>query len=67
MQIDQKPANGPEGHLTADEQNQRLQALVGELLKANQELRFKVASLEQQAGSKQHAIKTATVLAGFMF
>jgi hypothetical protein len=67
MQIDQKPANAPEEQVTEDGQNQRLQALVGELLKANQELRFKVASLEQQAESKQHAIKTATVLAGFMF
>jgi hypothetical protein len=38
---------GPAGHL--EENNRRLELLVGELLKANQELRFKVALLEKPA------------------
>ena len=59
MQIDQKLAHAPEQDLTADEQNQRLQALVGQLLKTNQELRFKVASLEHQAENSMRRTWTA--------
>jgi hypothetical protein len=67
MRIEQKLAQAPEEHMTADEQNRRLQALVGELLKANQELRFKLASVEHQTECKESGIKTATVSAEFMF
>jgi hypothetical protein len=67
MQMEQKQANAPNEHLTPDEQNRRLQALVGELVKANQELRFKVASLERQAESMERSVKAATAWAGPMF
>jgi hypothetical protein len=36
------------------ERNNRLELLVGELLKANQELRFKVALLERPAAEAGH-------------
>ena len=37
-----------------EERNNRLELLVGELLKANQELRFKVALLERPAAEAGH-------------
>jgi len=39
----------PDAAAHLEERNRRLELLVGELLKANQELRFKMASLERPA------------------
>jgi hypothetical protein len=44
----------PQAASHLEERNQRLELLVGELLKANQELRFKVASLEAPAIESAH-------------
>ena len=41
--------NQPDAAAHLEERNRRLELLVGELLKANQELRFKMASLERPA------------------
>jgi hypothetical protein len=47
-------------------ENERLQVLVGELLKENQNLRFKVAQLEQKAESAERGLADATRWAGMM-
>jgi predicted RNase H-like nuclease (RuvC/YqgF family) len=67
MQLNESLAAAPEDRLSQEEQNRRLQAMVGELLKTNQELRFKVASLEREAESLERGLKSATASAGFMF
>jgi hypothetical protein len=46
-QMDDAQRSAPGQIDPIDAERRRLQALVGELLKANQELRFKVARLEQ--------------------
>jgi hypothetical protein len=54
-QIDETQRSAPVEIDLIEAERRRLQALVGELLKANQELRFKVARLEQNVS------ETATV------
>jgi hypothetical protein len=54
MQLEETRPTTPEEHAPAEERLKGLHVLVGELLKANQELRFKVAFLEQQADSPRH-------------
>jgi hypothetical protein len=53
MQVEETRPRVPEEHAPAEERLKGLHVLVGELLKANQELRFKVAFLEQQAESTE--------------
>jgi hypothetical protein len=48
MHRDESTAAAGQEPTAGDERNKGLQLLVGELLKANQELRFKVAQLEQR-------------------
>ncbi len=48
-------------------QNQRLQALVSELILDNQELRFKAAQLETELEKSERGMKAATVWAGMLF
>ena len=48
----------------AEEQNERLQLLVGELLRTNQELRYKLAQLEQQAESVEQGRYPASAWSG---
>jgi hypothetical protein len=50
-------------HCAPLEEHRRLQALVGELLQTNQELRFKVEQLEKQAESAERGLKNACVTA----
>jgi hypothetical protein len=54
--LDEAPAE----QLTLAEQNGRLLDLVGELLEANQRLRFEVSMLEQEAGRTEHALAKAS-------
>jgi len=51
MQLEETRPTTPEEHAPAEERLKGLHVLVGELLKANQELRFKVSFLERQVES----------------
>jgi len=48
-------------------QNQRLNALVSELIIDNQELRFKVARLEAELEKNERSLKASTAWAGMLF
>jgi hypothetical protein len=61
MQIEETRPRTPEEHAPTEERLKGLHVLVGELLKANQELRFKVAFLERQAESIEPSLKSANV------
>jgi len=50
-----------------EEQNRRLQTLVGELILDNQELRFKMAHLEAELEKSERGLKAATQWAGMLF
>lgn len=50
-----------------EEQNRRLKTLVAELLKTNQELRFKLAMLEDEAERLKRGLAHATAWAGMLF
>jgi len=70
-QIDGTMSGAPDTFLTHEAKqlgtkNQRLQALVGELLVTNQELRFRVKQLEQEKGVAERALEKATVHAGLL-
>jgi hypothetical protein len=52
----------PAESLPLEQQNDRLMALVGELLAANQQLRFKVAELEQQSKRTASALADASAV-----
>lgn len=56
----------PDATPAAETGNHRLQSLVGELLETNQELRFKVAALEQQLGQAERGLASATSWAGLL-
>jgi hypothetical protein len=47
-------------------QNQRLQAMVSELILDNQELRFKAAQLEMELEKNERGMKAATAWAGML-
>jgi hypothetical protein len=51
----------------SEEQPERLQVLIGELLQENQKLRFQVAALEQQAQNAERGLAGATKWAGMLF
>ena len=57
MQMEVRLPEATEQHPLAEERLKGLHMLVGELLKANQELRFKVALLEQQAESTERDLE----------
>jgi hypothetical protein len=57
-------AEGEQAPVVAEKD--RLQVLVGELLKENQALRFKVAHLEQQVASAERGLENATKWAGLV-
>jgi hypothetical protein len=67
MQLEQSMTESPKPQLPAEEQNKRLHVLVGDLLKTNQELRFRVAFLERQAESLERGLKSATAWSGLIF
>jgi hypothetical protein len=50
-----------------EEQNQRLKMLTAELLQTNQELRFKLASLEDEAERQKRGQSNAPLWAGMLF
>jgi hypothetical protein len=52
----------PAESLPLEQQNDRLMALVGELLAANQQLRFKVAELEQQSKPTASSLADASAV-----
>ncbi len=52
----------PAESLPLEQQNARLMALVGELLEANQQLRFKAAELEQQSKRTASALADASAV-----
>jgi hypothetical protein len=56
----------PERLRTLEEQQRRLQLLVGELLATNQELRFHVARLEERAESAERGLASACATAGLL-
>ena len=49
-----------------DKSHERLEALVGELLRANEELRQRVADLENEAGAAERGLKRACAPAGLL-
>ena len=60
MQMEVRLPEATEEHPLAEERLKGLHMLVGELLKANQELRFKVAFLERQTESMERGLKSAS-------
>jgi hypothetical protein len=52
----------PAESLPLEEQNARLMVLVGELLEANQQLRFRVAELERQGERTASALTEASAV-----
>ena len=58
---------GQEGQILLETQHRRLQVLVGELLCTNQELRFKVAQLEERAESAESGLAGASQWSGALF
>lgn len=64
-QSEQRTSPAPED--SAEASQDRLQALVSELLQTNQELRFKIALLEERAESAERGLKKACALAGALF
>jgi hypothetical protein len=54
--------DAPAESLPLEDQNARLMALVGELLEANQQLRFKVADLERQTKRTASALTEASAV-----
>jgi hypothetical protein len=50
-----------------EEQNQRLKTLTAELLKTNQELRFKLATLEDEAERVKRGLNSGPPWAGMLF
>ena len=55
------------GTLPLEVENQRLQALVTELILNNQELRFKLAGLEVELDRRERGLKAAAQWAGMLF
>jgi hypothetical protein len=66
MQRMQAPGDAPDETLSLETRHDRLQALVGELLRTNQELRFKVAQLERTADSVAHAAEESSSVYGLL-
>jgi hypothetical protein len=63
----QEPGTAADEPLTAEAKRVRLEKLVGELLKTNQELRFKVAELEQQTARLQRGLAQSCSGAGMLW
>ena len=62
----QKMHKSTDERLALETRNHQLLTLVGELLQTNQELRFKVAELEQRADVADSALKEASRWSGFL-
>jgi hypothetical protein len=65
-QVMEHDNRAPDEILSVEAQHDRLLTLVGELLEANQQLRFKVAQLERQAESAQRGLADATSWAALL-
>ena len=66
--MDQKKCSRVEaGPGPAAAERERLEALVSELLKTNQELRFKAAALEDEVDRLKRGLAHATAWAGMAF
>jgi hypothetical protein len=63
----QEPAAAGGAARTGDPKHARLEKLVGELLETNQELRFKVAQLEQKAASLERGLAQSCAGAGMLW
>ena len=66
IQANRAPHNAAEDG-SLEEQNLRLKALTAELLKTNQALRFKLATVEDEAESLKRGISSAPPWAGMLF
>jgi hypothetical protein len=62
----QETHKSPDERIALATRNHQLLTLVGELLQTNQELRFKVAELEEQAESADFALDEASRWSGFL-
>lgn len=65
-QVMEHDNKAPEEILSLEAQQDRLLTLVGELLAANQQLRFKVAQLERQAASAERGLAHAAAWAALL-
>jgi uncharacterized protein (DUF3084 family) len=59
-QPEQRMISAPEGAVALQAKTHQLQILVGELLATNQELRFKVATLEQQTKNLERGLRESS-------
>jgi len=66
MRTMQEQSRVPEEPLSLEAKHARLQALVGELLQTNQELRFKVRELEREKDSAERGLKNACATAALL-
>jgi cell division protein FtsB len=57
----------PANNAQLEYENRRLQTLVSELIKDNQELRFRNAMLEEQAAKLKRGLANSTASAGMLF
>jgi hypothetical protein len=65
-QIIQASSGSPDDRLSLEAGNDRLQKLVGELLRTNEELRLKVAQLETKAERTERALGEASAVYGLL-
>jgi hypothetical protein len=63
----QLPVATPEEAFPAKDKQVRLEKLVGQLLETNQQLRFKVAQLEQQKESLERGLTQSCAGAGMLW
>lgn len=62
----QAPSAAPHDVLALEARNDRLQTLVGELLRTNEELRLKMAQLEQKAEHMGRALDDTSAIYGLL-
>jgi hypothetical protein len=62
-----KTSHEAAGDGSLEEQNQRLKTLTAELLKTNQELRFKLATMEDDAERLKRGLNSGPPWAGMLF
>ena len=65
-QVMEQDNKAPDELLSLEAQHDRLLTLVGELLEANQKLRFKVAELERKAESAERGLANAAAWAALL-
>jgi hypothetical protein len=66
-QIEQTMSAAPDASRVLEAKNHQLQTLVGELLATNQQLRFKVAQLEEETKSLESGLAQSCAAAGALW